>query len=198
MKLYELSDDPERRIFLDKLIRFNEERGSPMTNGPTLSKQPLDLFRLYLCVKERAGFLEVCFIIPCSNGRNCLIHKYGFNMHLLRQNHKINNESRIANGLRKMYVGVYIQCTLVILSKCHVLKSSKTVHLSSKLCIFLDDLKIMWFCRLQNQGYGKKSQSRWVQVRLQALHMLYGSSISSICCHLSANSTAVALTPFLS
>lgn len=61
MKLYELSDEPERRVFLDKLIRFNEERGSPMTNGPTLSKQPLDLFKLYVSVKERGGFQEVNF-----------------------------------------------------------------------------------------------------------------------------------------
>ncbi|GAB6031017.1 hypothetical protein CHUAL_007836 [Chamberlinius hualienensis] len=58
-KLYDISDDPERRHFLDRLIQFNEERGSTITQCPTISKHPLDLFRLYVAVKERGGFLEV-------------------------------------------------------------------------------------------------------------------------------------------
>ncbi|KAJ6215900.1 hypothetical protein RDWZM_010400 [Blomia tropicalis] len=58
-KLYEMSDEPERRPFLDKYIQFQEERGSPFTQVPTISKIPLDLYRLYLAVKERGGFVEV-------------------------------------------------------------------------------------------------------------------------------------------
>ncbi|UYV81856.1 ARID1B [Cordylochernes scorpioides] len=59
LKLYDMSDDPDRRVFLDKLIMFNEERGNPISQCPTISKQPLDLYKLYLIVKERGGFIEV-------------------------------------------------------------------------------------------------------------------------------------------
>lgn len=59
LKLYDLSDEPERRIFLDKLIMYNEERGTPISQCPTISKQPLDLYRLYAAAKERGGFVEV-------------------------------------------------------------------------------------------------------------------------------------------
>lgn len=59
LKLYDLSDDPDRRLFLDKLIMYQEERGTPLSQCPTISKQPLDLYRLYLACKERGGFVEV-------------------------------------------------------------------------------------------------------------------------------------------
>lgn len=55
-----MDDNPERRIWLDKLLHFMEERGSPISTCPTISKNPLDLFRLYIFVKERGGFMEVC------------------------------------------------------------------------------------------------------------------------------------------
>ena len=55
-----MDGDPERRPFLDKLLHFMEERGTPIAQCPTISKNPLDLFRLYLCTKEKGGFLEVC------------------------------------------------------------------------------------------------------------------------------------------
>ncbi|XP_013098119.2 trithorax group protein osa isoform X7 [Stomoxys calcitrans] len=58
-KLYEMDDNPERRIWLDKLRAFMDERRTPITACPTISKQPLDLYRLYLYVKERGGFVEV-------------------------------------------------------------------------------------------------------------------------------------------
>ena len=59
MKLYDMSDEPERKTFLDKLIAYQEERGTPISQCPTISKSPLDLYRLYLAVKERGGFVEV-------------------------------------------------------------------------------------------------------------------------------------------
>ncbi|XP_032457934.1 trithorax group protein osa isoform X12 [Nasonia vitripennis] len=58
-KLYEMDDSMERRSWLDKLVGFMEERRTPITSCPTISKNPLDLFRLYLYVKERGGFMEV-------------------------------------------------------------------------------------------------------------------------------------------
>ncbi|KAF5285273.1 hypothetical protein FQR65_LT13287 [Abscondita terminalis] len=58
-KLYEMDDSPERRAWLDKLLAFMEERRTPITTCPTISKNPLDLFRLYVFVKDRGGFMEV-------------------------------------------------------------------------------------------------------------------------------------------
>jgi AT-rich interactive domain-containing protein 1 len=58
-KMYEMDDNPDRRMFLDKLIHYMEENNSPIASCPTISKNPLDLFKLYLLVKERGGFLEV-------------------------------------------------------------------------------------------------------------------------------------------
>ena len=58
-RLYEIDDHPERRAWLDKLLSFMEERGTPITQCPTISKNPLDLYRLYIFTKDRGGFLEV-------------------------------------------------------------------------------------------------------------------------------------------
>ncbi|XP_014485250.1 PREDICTED: trithorax group protein osa isoform X3 [Dinoponera quadriceps] len=58
-KLYEMDDSMERRTWLDKLVTFMDERRTPITSCPTISKNPLDLFRLYIYVKERGGFMEV-------------------------------------------------------------------------------------------------------------------------------------------
>ena len=58
-RLYEMDDHPDRRVFLEKLLSFMEEKGTPITQCPTISKNPLDLFRLYLYTKERGGYLEV-------------------------------------------------------------------------------------------------------------------------------------------
>lgn len=69
-KLYEMDDNPERRPFLDKLLSFMEERRTPITACPTISKQPLDLYRLYTLVKERGGFLEVCKVCAKRNQSN--------------------------------------------------------------------------------------------------------------------------------
>lgn len=55
-----MDDNPERRLWLDKLLHFMEDRGTPISTCPTISKNPLDLFRLYIYVKERGGFMEVC------------------------------------------------------------------------------------------------------------------------------------------
>merc|ERR1719266_3273456 len=57
-RLYEMDDHPDRRPFLEKLLGFMEEKGTPITQCPTISKNPLDLFRLYLYTKERGGYLE--------------------------------------------------------------------------------------------------------------------------------------------
>lgn len=58
-KLYEMDDDPERRGWVERLLAFMEERRTPIAACPTISKQPLDLYRLYLLVRDRGGFVEV-------------------------------------------------------------------------------------------------------------------------------------------
>uniref|UniRef100_T1GJN5 ARID domain-containing protein n=1 Tax=Megaselia scalaris TaxID=36166 RepID=T1GJN5_MEGSC len=62
-KLYEMDEMPERRPWLDKLLGFMEERKTPITACPTISKTPLDLYRLYLYVKERGGFVEKLYVV---------------------------------------------------------------------------------------------------------------------------------------
>lgn len=59
-KLYDMDENPDRRIYLDKLLGYMDELRKPITACPTISKQPLDLYRLYVYVKERGGFMEVC------------------------------------------------------------------------------------------------------------------------------------------
>ena len=58
MKLYEISNEPGRKIFLDKLISFNEERGNAISSCPSINKGLIDLYRLYTSVKERGGFFQ--------------------------------------------------------------------------------------------------------------------------------------------
>lgn len=61
-KLYEMDENPERRGFLDRLLGYMDEIRKPVAACPTISKQPLDLYRLYVYVKERGGFLEVRYM----------------------------------------------------------------------------------------------------------------------------------------
>ncbi|XP_043214317.1 trithorax group protein osa-like [Amphibalanus amphitrite] len=58
-RLFEIDDAPGRREWVSRLLAFMEERGSPILQCPTVSKQPLDLFKLYQFTKERGGFVEV-------------------------------------------------------------------------------------------------------------------------------------------
>ena len=67
MRLYELDDNPDRRLFLDKLLHYMEERGTPLTQCPTISKQPLDLYRLYHYTKDRGGYLEVIIVTTINH-----------------------------------------------------------------------------------------------------------------------------------
>lgn len=61
MKLFDMGDEPERKPFLEKLFCFMEEKGTPVTAMPMISKQPIDLFKLYGLIKEKGGLLEVRF-----------------------------------------------------------------------------------------------------------------------------------------
>ncbi|XP_074605247.1 retained isoform X2 [Brevipalpus obovatus] len=58
-QLYELSDDPKRKEFLDDLFTYMQKRGTPVNRIPIMAKQVLDLFELYRLVVARGGLVEV-------------------------------------------------------------------------------------------------------------------------------------------
>ncbi|KAK7150723.1 hypothetical protein R3I93_011855 [Phoxinus phoxinus] len=58
-RLYDMGCEPERRAWVDRYISFMEERGTPVPNLPSVGKKPLDLCRLYLCVREIGGLAMV-------------------------------------------------------------------------------------------------------------------------------------------
>ncbi len=55
-----------RREFIQKLQKIWEDYSIFCRSFPNISKQPLDLYRLYLLVKEKGGFNEVCFFFAFS------------------------------------------------------------------------------------------------------------------------------------
>ncbi|NWY00918.1 ARI1A protein, partial [Nothoprocta ornata] len=58
-KLYELGGEPERKIWVDRYLAFTEEKAMGMTNLPAVGRKPLDLYRLYISVKEIGGLTQV-------------------------------------------------------------------------------------------------------------------------------------------
>lgn len=58
-QLYELSDDPQRKEFLDDLFAFMQKRGTPVNRIPIMAKQTLDLYELFRLVVSKGGLVEV-------------------------------------------------------------------------------------------------------------------------------------------
>uniref|UniRef100_A0A674BWD5 AT-rich interaction domain 1A n=1 Tax=Salmo trutta TaxID=8032 RepID=A0A674BWD5_SALTR len=58
-RLYELGPELERKMWVDRYLGFIEEKAMGMTNLPAVGRKPLDLFRLYVSVKEIGGFAQV-------------------------------------------------------------------------------------------------------------------------------------------
>ncbi|XP_068087974.1 AT-rich interactive domain-containing protein 1B isoform X2 [Hyperolius riggenbachi] len=58
-KLYELGGEPERKMWVDRYLTFMEDRGTPVATLPAVGRKPLDLVRLYFCVKEIGGLAQV-------------------------------------------------------------------------------------------------------------------------------------------
>lgn len=46
-------------MWIDRYLSFMEERGTPVASLPAVGKKPLDLYRLYICVKEIGGLAQV-------------------------------------------------------------------------------------------------------------------------------------------
>lgn len=65
---------PQRRAFFENLCNFLEREGEPLTAAPTVSKQVIDLHRLYIAVRRRGGFeqVRISLFIPCvRHGKFC-------------------------------------------------------------------------------------------------------------------------------
>lgn len=58
-RLYELGPEPERKLWVDRYLAFAEEKAMGMNNLPAVGRKPLDLFRLYVSVKEIGGLTQV-------------------------------------------------------------------------------------------------------------------------------------------
>lgn len=58
-RLYELGGEPERRGWVERYLNFMEERGTPVSQLPTVGKKPLDLWKLYMVVREIGGLAMV-------------------------------------------------------------------------------------------------------------------------------------------
>ncbi|XP_041867946.1 AT-rich interactive domain-containing protein 1A isoform X2 [Melanotaenia boesemani] len=58
-RLYELGPEPERKMWVDRYLAFAEEKAMGMNNLPAVGRKPLDLFRLYISVKEIGGLTQV-------------------------------------------------------------------------------------------------------------------------------------------
>jgi hypothetical protein len=94
-KLYDISNEDkiERKKFLDLLIEFHSSNGTSIAFCPTINKQILDLYRLYIAVKERGGYEKVTknniwidFTKICGIARNAVAAtalKLHYKKHLL-------------------------------------------------------------------------------------------------------------------
>lgn len=58
-RLCEMGDEPERRLWLEGLFSFMDDKGTPISVVPAISKNALDLYRLYHLTKEKGGLVEV-------------------------------------------------------------------------------------------------------------------------------------------
>ncbi|XP_074547704.1 AT-rich interactive domain-containing protein 1B-like isoform X4 [Halichoeres trimaculatus] len=58
-RLYELGVEPERRSWVERYLNFMEERGTPVAQLPIVGKKPLDLWKLYISVREIGGLAMV-------------------------------------------------------------------------------------------------------------------------------------------
>lgn len=53
-------------MWVDRYLAFAEEKAMGMTNLPAVGRKPLDLFRLYVCVKEIGGLTQVSVCVHKS------------------------------------------------------------------------------------------------------------------------------------
>ncbi|KAJ8362244.1 hypothetical protein AAFF_G00386890 [Aldrovandia affinis] len=90
-KLYELGPEPERKGWVDRYLGFIEEKAMAMANLPAVGRKPLDLFRLYVSVKDIGGFAQV------SVNKNKKWRELATNL-------SVGTSSSAASSLKKQYI----------------------------------------------------------------------------------------------
>ncbi|KAK7905029.1 hypothetical protein WMY93_017636 [Mugilogobius chulae] len=58
-RLFELGAEPERRSWVERYLSFMEDRGTPVGQLPIVGKKPLDLWKLYMAVRDIGGLAMV-------------------------------------------------------------------------------------------------------------------------------------------
>lgn len=58
-------------MWVDQYLAFAEEKAMGMSNLPAVGRKPLDLFRLYVSVKQIGGLTQVRLVL--HEGITCLI-----------------------------------------------------------------------------------------------------------------------------
>lgn len=56
-------------MWVDRFLAFAEEKAMGMNNLPAVGRKPLDLFRLYVSVKEIGGLTQVRWDVFCTGGK---------------------------------------------------------------------------------------------------------------------------------
>nr|XP_061824650.1 AT-rich interactive domain-containing protein 1B-like isoform X1 [Nerophis lumbriciformis] len=59
VRLYDLGVEPERRNWVERYLSFMDDRGTPVCQLPVVGKKPLDLWKLYVAVREIGGLAMV-------------------------------------------------------------------------------------------------------------------------------------------
>lgn len=121
-RLYELGPEPERKMWVDRYLAFAEEKAMGMNNLPAVGRKPLDLFRLYVSVKEIGGLTQVQGRPPADQSCRCcsvsaplslllllpslLAHQVNKNKKWreLATNLNVGTSSSAASSLKKQYI----------------------------------------------------------------------------------------------
>ncbi len=115
MKMYEMGEENERKPFLDKLFNYMDEKGSPITSMPMISKNPIDLFKLYNLVKEKGGLLEVCQNdIVLTNGHFCNFLHFSSNRLHIQMIHVLPVPNAIPDLTRIQTMGDWMHTPILI------------------------------------------------------------------------------------
>ena len=96
-KLREMGDEAERQernIFVDRLQKLWEENQIVCRNLPSISKQTIDLYHLYTCVREQNGFQEFSKVAKNRHWRD------------IASKLKIPNSSSAAFNVKQKYINL--------------------------------------------------------------------------------------------
>ena len=69
-----MGSEPDRRMLLEDLFAFMEERGTPIQTMPTVSKNFIDLYLLYMLKPIRGCWLEGRRTVPRLGATSLLKH----------------------------------------------------------------------------------------------------------------------------